>query len=99
MVDELSKDKLIEEQTGMSAEAKAKALALTGSFEQYLAAHKDEIDALQFYWSRTRSASDSPISRNSQKRFRRRRSRGRQRSSEGLRWRSLKVRGAAAGRL
>lgn len=51
MVDEVSKDELIAEQTGYSPEAKGKAQALVASFEDYLAANKDEIDALQFFYS------------------------------------------------
>ena len=34
-----------------SAEAKAKAKALVVSFEQFLRDHKNEIDALQFFFS------------------------------------------------
>ena len=51
MVDEVSKDELLAEQTGYSPEAKEKAQALVRSFENYLAANKDEIDALQFFYS------------------------------------------------
>jgi type I restriction enzyme R subunit len=51
MVDEVSIDVLIPEQTGYSAEARRKAEALVKSFESYLAEHKDEIDALQFFYS------------------------------------------------
>lgn len=51
MVDEVSKDELLAEQTGYSPEAKEKAQALVKSFEDYLAANKDEIDALQFFYS------------------------------------------------
>ena len=51
IVDEVSKDALIDSQTGYSAEAKEKAAALVKSFEEYLAEHKDEIDALQFFYS------------------------------------------------
>lgn len=51
VVDEVSKDFLIPDQTGYSPEAREKAAALVQSFEQYLAEHKDEIDALQFFYS------------------------------------------------
>jgi type I restriction enzyme R subunit len=51
IVDEVSKDTLLPEQTGYSAEARQKAAALVESFESYLAEHKDEIDALQFFYS------------------------------------------------
>ena len=51
VVDEISKDVLIPEQTGYSPEARQKAEALVRSFESYLAEHKDEIDALQFFYS------------------------------------------------
>ena len=51
VIDEVSKDKLIPEETGMSAAAKEKAQELVKSFEQYLAEHKDEIEALQFFYS------------------------------------------------
>ncbi len=51
IVDEVSKDVLIPEQTGYSPEARQKAEALVKSFESYLAEHKDEIDALQFFYS------------------------------------------------
>lgn len=42
---------MLPEQTGYSPEAKQKAQALVKSFESYLAEHKDEIDALQFFYS------------------------------------------------
>jgi type I restriction enzyme R subunit len=51
IVDEVSKDTLLPEQTGYSAEARVKAAALVKSFESYLAEHKDEIDALQIFYS------------------------------------------------
>jgi len=51
VVDEVSKDELLHEQTGYSQEAKDKAAALVRSFEQYLGEHKDEIDALQFFYA------------------------------------------------
>src|SRR2546422_869364 len=51
IVDEVSKDTLLPEQTGYSAEAREKAAALVKSFEGYLAEHRDEIDALQIFYS------------------------------------------------
>jgi len=51
VIDEVSKDHLLEDKTGLSAEALAKAKALVQSFESYLAEHKDEIDALQFFYA------------------------------------------------
>ena len=51
VVDEVSKDVLLPNQTGYSPEARDRAKALVTSFEQYLAEHKDEIDALQFFYS------------------------------------------------
>jgi type I restriction enzyme R subunit len=51
IVDEVSKDRLLPEQTGYSPQARRKAEALVQSFESYLAEHKDEIDALQFFYS------------------------------------------------
>jgi type I restriction enzyme R subunit len=51
IVDEVSKDTLLVDQTGYSAEAREKAVALVQSFERYLADHKDEIEALQFFFS------------------------------------------------
>jgi len=51
VVDEVSKDELLQEHTGYSPEARQKAEALVRSFEGYLAQHKDEIDALQFFYS------------------------------------------------
>jgi type I restriction enzyme R subunit len=51
VVDEVSKDELIEGGTGYSQEAKDKAAALVKSFEEYLAEHKDEIDALQYFYA------------------------------------------------
>jgi type I restriction enzyme R subunit len=51
LVDEVSKDTLLPDQTGYSPEARQKAETLVKSFESYLAEHKDEIDALQFFYS------------------------------------------------
>jgi type I restriction enzyme R subunit len=51
IVDEVSKDTLLPEQTGYSPEARQKAETLVKSFENYLAEHKDEINALQFFYS------------------------------------------------
>ncbi|MGH6689945.1 MAG: DEAD/DEAH box helicase family protein [Gammaproteobacteria bacterium] len=49
IIDEASKDTLLF--AGASAEAKEKAKALVVSFEKFLADNKDEIDALQFFFS------------------------------------------------
>ena len=51
IVDEVSKDVLLPEQTGFSPEARHKAEELVKSFQKYLAEHRDEIDALQFFYS------------------------------------------------
>jgi type I restriction enzyme R subunit len=51
VVDEVSKDELLHEETGHSQEARDKAQALVQSFEQYLEEHKNELDALQFFYS------------------------------------------------
>jgi type I restriction enzyme R subunit len=51
IVDEVSKDSLVPDGTGYSPEAREKAEALVKSFEVYLDEHKDEIDALQFFYS------------------------------------------------
>jgi type I restriction enzyme R subunit len=51
IVDEVSKDTLLADQTGYSPEAKEKAETLVKSFESYLAEHKNEIEALQFFYS------------------------------------------------
>jgi type I restriction enzyme R subunit len=49
VIDEISQDVLLE--AGASAEAREKAHALVTSFERYIAENKDEIDALQFFYS------------------------------------------------
>jgi type I restriction enzyme R subunit len=49
VIDEVSKDELLG--AGMSADAKAKAKTLVRSFEQFLAEKKDEIAALQVFYS------------------------------------------------
>ncbi|MCG8668657.1 MAG: hypothetical protein MI867_04525, partial [Pseudomonadales bacterium] len=49
VIDEISQDELLE--AGASEEAKEKAKALVASFEQFLEANKDEIDALQFFYA------------------------------------------------
>src|SRR5439155_14590793 len=49
VIDEVSRDALLF--AGASAEAKDKAQALVASFEQFIADNKDEIDALQFFFS------------------------------------------------
>jgi type I restriction enzyme R subunit len=51
IVDEVSKDTLIHEETGFSAEAREKAAMLVKSFESYLKENRGEIDALQFFYS------------------------------------------------
>jgi type I restriction enzyme R subunit len=48
-IDIVSRDELLE--AGVSPEAKLKAKALVKSFEQFLDEHKDEIDALHFFYS------------------------------------------------
>ena len=48
-IDEVSQDELLE--AGASEEAKQKAKALVTSFKQFLVEHKDEIDALQFFYA------------------------------------------------
>jgi len=50
VVDIVSKDAVTF--SGFSQDAKDKALVLTKDFEQYLAAHKDEIEALQILYNR-----------------------------------------------
>ena len=45
----MSKDDLLE--AGISEDARDRARRLTRSFEEFLAANKDEIDALQFFYS------------------------------------------------
>ena len=49
VIDEVSQDELLE--AGASEEAKQKAKALVTSFKQFLVEHKDEIDALQFFYA------------------------------------------------
>jgi type I restriction enzyme R subunit len=49
VIDEVSEDELLE--AGASEEAKEKAKALVASFERFLEEHKDEIDALQFFYA------------------------------------------------
>ncbi len=53
-IDEVSKDELLD--AGMSAEAKEKAKQLVGAFERFLAEKKDEIAALQIFYSQPRRA-------------------------------------------
>jgi len=50
IIDEVSKDELLV--AGHSPEAREKARELVQSFEQFLETHKDEITALQFFYSR-----------------------------------------------
>lgn len=49
IIDVVSTDELLE--AGPSGEARERARGLVQSFEQYLVEHKDEIDALQFFYS------------------------------------------------
>jgi type I restriction enzyme R subunit len=49
LIDEISKDELLE--AGPAPEAKERAQALVKSFEAYIAGHKDEIEALQFFYA------------------------------------------------
>jgi type I restriction enzyme, R subunit len=49
LIDEISKDELLS--FGRSEEGRDKARALVTSFEQFLKDNKDEIDALQFFYS------------------------------------------------
>lgn len=49
VIDEISKDELLS--AGTSEEAREKARSLVGSFEQYIEDNKDEITALQFFYS------------------------------------------------
>jgi type I restriction enzyme R subunit len=51
VVDEVSMDALLVEQTGYSAEARERAQSMVQSFEQFLVENKDEIDALQFFYT------------------------------------------------
>jgi len=51
IIDEVSEDELIADKTGLSAEARDKARSLVVSFETFLQEHKDEITALQFFFS------------------------------------------------
>jgi type I restriction enzyme R subunit len=53
-IDEVSKDELLD--AGMSAEAKEKAKLLVGAFERFLVEKKDEIAALQVFYSQPRRA-------------------------------------------
>ncbi|MGB3552056.1 MAG: type I restriction-modification enzyme R subunit C-terminal domain-containing protein [Candidatus Binatus sp.] len=50
VIDEISKDVLLE--AGHSADAKEKAQSVVQSFEKFIADNKDQIDALQFFYSR-----------------------------------------------
>jgi len=51
IIDEVSQDELLADKTGLSAEARDKARTLVVSFEAFLEEHKDEITALQFFFS------------------------------------------------
>ncbi|MCU0224968.1 MAG: DEAD/DEAH box helicase family protein [Acidobacteria bacterium] len=49
VIDEVSEDELLE--AGASPEAKEKAKSLVADFERFIEEHKDEIDALQFFYA------------------------------------------------
>jgi type I restriction enzyme R subunit len=49
VIDEVSQDELLE--AGASPEAKQKAQSLVADFERFIEEHKDEIDALQFFYA------------------------------------------------
>ena len=49
VIDEVSEDELLE--AGASEEAKEKARALVADFERFIEEHKNEIDALQFFYA------------------------------------------------
>lgn len=49
--DEITKDRLIPDQTGFDAAARDRAREMVQSFEQFLADNKAEIDALDFFYS------------------------------------------------
>jgi type I restriction enzyme, R subunit len=51
IIDEVSEDELLADKTGLSADARDKARSLVVSFEAFLQDHKDEITALQFFFS------------------------------------------------
>ncbi|MCB9473184.1 MAG: DEAD/DEAH box helicase family protein [Candidatus Delongbacteria bacterium] len=53
VIDEVSQDELLG--AGASAEAKEKAKALVADFERFIEKHKDEIDALQFFYAHSYS--------------------------------------------
>ncbi|MDX2208074.1 MAG: type I restriction-modification enzyme R subunit C-terminal domain-containing protein [Gemmatimonadales bacterium] len=54
VIDEVSQDEVLF--AGATDEAKARAAALTTSFEEYLRTHADEIDALQYFYARPHGA-------------------------------------------
>jgi len=51
VVDEVTRDELLAGQTGISQDARDRAAALVHSFENWLTENKDEIAALQFFYS------------------------------------------------
>lgn len=51
IVDDKSIDEILPDKTGFSKEARDHAMSMVASFEQYLADHKDEIEALKFFYS------------------------------------------------
>jgi type I restriction enzyme R subunit len=51
VVDEVTRDELLADQTGISQDARDRAAALVQAFESWLAESKDKIAALQFFYS------------------------------------------------
>lgn len=51
IIDHLSRDQLLVEKTGFAQDDKDNAQALVFSFEQFLAENKEQLDALQFFYS------------------------------------------------
>jgi len=51
VVDDVTEDDLIEKETGFDAAARDRAKEMVQSFKQFLADNKDEIEALQFFYS------------------------------------------------
>lgn len=51
IIDDVSEDQLLHDKTGISAEAREKARSLVTSFETFIEDNKNEIAALQFFYS------------------------------------------------
>ncbi len=51
IIDHLSRDELLVDKTGFAQDDRDRAQALVTSFEQFLAENKEQIDALQFFYS------------------------------------------------